>query len=228
MELANEKEDSDAYDGFMSSGDSSDSDTDSTEQQCSQCACNFPANAKGCSVLRKLCKECHDTLKETSLQEGSIIDEDNAPAVQDENIVDEDNSQPVVLDSSRIEERDNGEHSCEEDKINSNVPIPAADDEFAGDVMTTWPAEVMRAFTSKEVSFELEICSIPQCFVWKKFSMDSPNAQVKLYIDLEIIDKAPLLYDYLLLSAHFNKSTQQLVLASSIIVHKSSGEIFLF
>jgi hypothetical protein len=92
--------------------------------------------------------------------------------------------------------------------------------------MTIWPAEVMRAFTSKEVSFDLEICSIPQCFVWKKFSMDSPNAQVKLYIDLEIIDKAPLLYDYLLLSAHFNKSTQQLVLARSIIVHKSSGEIF--
>ena len=42
------------------------------------------------------------------MQEGSIIDEGNVPAVQDENIVDEDNSQPVVLDSSRIEGRDNG------------------------------------------------------------------------------------------------------------------------
>jgi hypothetical protein len=183
MELANEKEDSDAYDGFMSSADSSDSDTDLTEQQCSQCACNFPADAKGCSVLRKLCKECHDTLKETSLQEGSIIDEDNAPAVQDENIVDEDNSQPVVLDSSRIEERDNREHSCEEDKINSNVPIPAAADvEFAGDVMTIWPAEVMRAFNLRRKKFLLNWKYV----VWKKFSMDSPNAQVKLFYPLSV------------------------------------------
>jgi hypothetical protein len=72
---------------------------------------------------------------------------------------------------------------------------------------------------SKEVTLQVEVGGIMQCFVKKVFKTDSTSTPLKLYVDLELQDKLKCsLYDYyVLLSAHFNKTSKQLTYSRSVV-----------
>ena len=85
-----------------------------------------------------------------------------------------------------------------------------------------WSEEIMSAFLSKDISFQLDIAGFPQCFVMKKHKMDPPGTVLRFYADLELVDRCKPLYHYIALSAHFNSSKKSLVLARSIVVHSKT------
>ena len=85
-----------------------------------------------------------------------------------------------------------------------------------------WSEEIMSAFLSKDISFQLDIAGFPQCFVLKKHKMDPPGTVLRFYADLELVDRCKPLYHYIVLSAHFNSSKKSLVLARSIVVHNKT------
>jgi hypothetical protein len=87
------------------------------------------------------------------------------------------------------------------------------------------PLRFIESFVSDERSIELLLGGVSQVNVKKAFKMDSCDV-VRLYLDLEMVDKIPLLYNYFILSAHFNKSIKQLYY-SKVIVKNGSGLKFL-
>ena len=54
----------------------------------------------------------------------------------------------------------------------------------------------------------------------EKFPSDSSKQVIRTYIDLEMIDKLPLLYNYFVISAHFNKSTKVLCYTKVTVIDK--------
>ena len=97
-----------------------------------------------------------------------------------------------------------------------NGDPPEENDHNAGAL--EWPPpDVMRGFASKEISFDVFIGGIWQTYVRKKFDMDLLNSPVHLYVDLEILDKSDKLFNYMLLSAHFNSKTKTLALSRAMV-----------
>jgi hypothetical protein len=82
---------------------------------------------------------------------------------------------------------------------------------------------MLAPFMSADVSFEVELGKIAQVFVRKKFKMDPSGSVLQLYVDLEKADKLDEVYEYIVLSAHFNRSTKQLVYSQSVVKHKSGA-----
>jgi hypothetical protein len=95
-----------------------------------------------------------------------------------------------------------------EDKPAKEKPLTSADD------------PMLQSFLSKEMSFEFQIGSFAQCFVQKRFKTDPSASVLQFYVDIELLDKLELVYDYYVLSAHFNRSSKQLVFSQSVVKHK--------
>lgn len=115
-----------------------------------------------------------------------------------------------------------GSNEREEENENSVLAAPKQIE-----AVSMWPHRVMSAFLSKEESLPMEIGGISQCFVRKKFKMDPISSVVKCYIDVEVIDKSPPLYNYTILSAHCNSSLKTLVLARAIVKLANSRKKFV-
>ena len=76
------------------------------------------------------------------------------------------------------------------------------------------------SFMVSDMSITIEVGGVTQTFVRKRFKMDAGNSVLQLYIDLEFLDKSPLLFPYMILSAHFNRSTKQLALSMTVVRDK--------
>lgn len=204
------------YDAFHSS-DYSDSDVDE-ECVCSQCESVFRSVDKGCSVWRSLCKQCHEKFK-TIVLSPKEREEPEGDYSSSESELEEDKEETVTAPEAAGSDTE-GDQSVNNDETNvPSNPVTLTASE--------WPADVWRAFNSNEVSLELNIYGIPECYVRKKYSNDAEGTTVHTYIDLELTDKAPLLFDYVYISAHFNKSKKTLALSRSIVTHMISGAKYI-
>ena len=219
--------------------DSSDDSSDEEELTCSRCEGNFRSSDRGCSVWRSLCEQCHDNLKaaiarlreskrsksEQDAESASESDKDNEDN-NDNNVTNGDNDDNNVTigdNDDNVTNGDNDDNVTNGDNDDNIPPSPAV----AVVANSEWSAEVWRAFNSNEVSIDLNIYGIPECYVRKKYRNDPDSSPVHIYIDLELTDKAPLLFDYVYISAHFNKSKKTLVLSRSIVTHKQSGAKYI-
>lgn len=57
--------------------------------------------------------------------------------------------------------------------------------------------------------------------------MDSSTSVIKCYVDVEAVDKTPALYNYVVLSAHVNKSLKLITLSRSVVKQVSTGCKFI-
>ena len=235
------------YDCFGSDdvSDSSDDDTP-LPYPCGRCKNIFHDTDRGCSVHRRLCTQCHTIFKNEAVANvaddktggttGGDKDDDESVTSGSGGETDDETTAGTGGKDDETETATAAGTGGKDDETTTAAGTGGKDDETSSDnglfnVIRAkgeeWPPHIMRAFLSKEISIELMICGFSQCFVRKKFIMDPPNSVIQLYMDMEMVDKAPLLYDYLLLSAHFNRTLKQLVIARSVVFHKESGKKYI-
>ena len=222
---------------------------DDADCVCVECNGVFQLSAKGCSLFRRLCTSCHAEHKR-KINEDAVSSEDEdfvtTPLVAGDNVVNTDSisgssDQTTVIraaqETSKYGEMviNNGNQASStdinieqnEEKMNEDTAM--VEDEgkeekrlCRGDSGQVWSEEIMSAFLSKDISFQLDIAGFSQCFVMKKYKMDPPGTVLRFYADLELVDRCKPLYHYIVLSAHFNSSKKSLVLARSIVVHNKT------
>ena len=76
----------------------------------------------------------------------------------------------------------------------------------------------------KSALVELEIGKEKQVFLKTTFLTDKPGSILRLYVDYDLSSTLPTLFHYVVLSAHFNKTTKSLVCGSATYQHTSGAK----
>ena len=223
---------------------------DDADCVCVKCNKVFQLSAKGCSLFRRLCTSCHAEHKKNINEDAiSSDDEDFASTtlVTGDTVVDTDSidgsSDPTTVIGDDQETSKDKELVINNDNAASSTDIEIEQNDYDRNEETetvmedegkveervsgggggeVWSEEIMSAFLSKDISIQLDIAGFPQCFVMKKHKMDPPGTVLRFYADLELVDRCKPLYNYIVLSAHFNSSRKTLALARSIVVHNKT------
>ena len=191
------------------------SDLDSDPIECVECRAQFLETDTGCSAFRELCPDCFSKDKNCIDDEADDADSKQTP------IVDEEEDESADGSSKQQEEdEENGQHVEEGDDGHKNQ------DENCDASLKAYKQRMIDVFLSGDITNSTTVAGTDQTFVRKTFKMDKAGTPLRLFIDLELKDKCPLLYDYFMLSAHVNSKTKQFV-HSWVVVKDNMGRKFI-
>ena len=82
-------------------------------------------------------------------------------------------------------------------------------------------------FKSPSESISIMLAGCEQFYVHKTFRSDPDNTPLKFYIDLEVHDKCGSLYNYIVLSAHFNTRLNRLAIGRAVVEDRRGQRFYV-
>jgi hypothetical protein len=249
-------EDSDCsqFSDDSSSDDESNNGDESKEPiVCSQCTKSFdPQKDRGCDVDSDTCSKCFKAQMKQALADlgpdgctgsgtvnkADLPKEGSTDAPVENDVEDDDGTADV--------ERDGTESGSKTDTPNDGYTGVTLDNgvEKNDPVDPVLPAPVipitnhalihnedrrqsiLHSFMSEEVSMEISIAGNNRTVCRKKFRMDKEGGVVWLWVDLVVMDKIPLLYNYFVLAGHANINLKR-VSYSMVVIRHTSGKKYI-
>ena len=249
--MAEDSDCSQFSDGSLSLSDDESNNGDEFKEPivCSQCTKSFDPNKdRGCDVDSDTCSKCFKAQMKQALadlgpagctESGSVNKSDIPKDAPVENHLEEVGTADV--------EKDDSEAGSKTDTLNDGYTGVTLDNgvEKNGtvDPVSTAPAvpitnlalihdeerrqTILHSFMSEEVSMEISIAGNNRTVCRKKFRMDKEGGVVWLWVDLVVMDKIPLLYNYFVLAGHANINLKRVCYAMVVIRHTSGKKYIL-
>ena len=206
----------------MSLGEHSDfgsSDDDSDEEGenlvCKTCAKEFISSEKGCSAFKSVCASCSE--KEKALVTDDDIDQ---PAVDVNENADENDD-----DTKKPDENASEQGTGTEELPAAEAPTTVSAEATTADV-DPYYKRYLDLYLSCTGTVSSELAGSHQTWVQKRYRMDSAQTSLIFFLDLEFLDKCPLLTEHLVLAAVANKHHKMFSHARVVVVD-SIGRKFI-